>query len=151
MATRTVPKILGEAVEAASPWSRSSRHRHRTPPINRTNGGHQSVVARAQDSWRAENARHRHLRAYRLPHSAKAPPAAHPDLEDFPAQPCRANRIDRLFYRADAHHEGIVRIYRAGTWSSQGAAFQCDGASDCGLDYASPSGLSSKRWDRAPT
>src|SRR4029434_3193334 len=92
MATRTVPKILGEAVEAASPWSRSSRHRHRTPPINRTNRGHQSVVARAQDSWRGEKARHRHLRAYRLPHSAKAPPAAYPDLEDFPAQPCRANR-----------------------------------------------------------
>src|SRR4029450_166452 len=107
MATRTVPKILGEAVEAGSPWSRSSRHRHRTPPINRTNGGGQSVVARAQDSWRAENARHRHLRAYRLPHSAKAPPAAYPDLEDFPAHPCRANRIDRLFYRADDHDEGV--------------------------------------------
>src|SRR4030095_9065470 len=94
MATRTIPKILGEAVEAASPWSRSSRHRHRTTPINRTNGGGCAVVARAQDSWRAENARHRHLRAYRLPHSAKAPPAAYPDLEDFPAHPCRANRID---------------------------------------------------------
>src|SRR4029450_7086219 len=98
MATRTVPKILGEAVEAASPWSRSSHHRHRTPPINRANRRGQSVGARARGSWRAENARHRHLRAHCVPHSAKAPPAAYPDLEDFPAQPCRANRIDRLFY-----------------------------------------------------
>src|SRR5688572_26990197 len=38
----------------------------RTPPISRTNGRHQSVVARAQDSWRAENAWHRHLRAHRV-------------------------------------------------------------------------------------
>src|SRR4029453_4683945 len=56
-------------------------------------------------------------------------------MEDFPAQSCRSNGIDRLLYCADVHDEGIVRIYRAGTWSSPGAAFQCDGASDCGLDY----------------
>src|SRR4029450_8671569 len=37
MATRTVPKILGAVVEAVWPWSRSPRHRHRSPPINRTN------------------------------------------------------------------------------------------------------------------
>jgi hypothetical protein len=59
--TRTVPKILGAAVESASQWSRSSWHGHRTPPINRTNGRGQSVVARTQDSRRTENARHRHL------------------------------------------------------------------------------------------
>src|SRR4051812_41930432 len=83
MATRTVPKSLGEAVEAVSSWSRSSRHRHRTPATNRTNGCGESVVARAQDSWRAENARHRHLRALRIPPFAKASPAAEPDMEDF--------------------------------------------------------------------
>ena len=57
------------------PASRSSRHRRRTPPIDRTNGRRQSVVARTQDSWRAEDARHRHLRAHRVPHPAQAPPA----------------------------------------------------------------------------
>src|SRR4029453_18792614 len=44
MATRTVPKILG--AEAVWPWSRSPRHRHRSPPINRTNG-------RRNPLWRA--------------------------------------------------------------------------------------------------
>src|SRR4029450_7281055 len=136
MATRTVPKILGAVVEAVWPWSRSPRHRHRSPPINRTNGRGKSVVARSEDSWRAENARHRHLRAHRLPHSTKARPTAQPDLEDFPAQSCRSNGIDRLLYCVDVHDEGIVPIYRAGTWSSPGAAFQCDRASDCGLDGA---------------
>src|SRR5262245_40200424 len=134
MATRTVPKILGAVVEAAWPGSRSPRHRHRSPPLNRTNGRRKSVVARSQDSWRAENARHRYLRAHRFPHPAKARPTAEPDLEDFPTQSCRSNGIDRLLYGADVHDEGVVRIYHAGTWSSQGAAFQCDGASDCGLD-----------------
>ena len=51
-------------------------------------------------------------------------------MEDLPAQSCRSSGIDRLLYCADAHDECIVRIYRAGTWSAQGAAFQCDGASD---------------------
>src|SRR5215217_978181 len=46
MATRTVPKILGAAVEAAPSWTRSSRHRHKTPSASRTNGRGQSVVAR---------------------------------------------------------------------------------------------------------
>src|SRR5215210_159816 len=119
MATRTVPKILGEAVEAASSWSRSSRHRHRTPPANRTNGCGESVVARTQDSRRAENARHRHLRAHRVPPFAKAPPAAEPDMEDFSTQPCRSNSIDRLLYRTDVHDESVVRISRTRTWSSQ--------------------------------
>ena len=27
-------------------------------------------------------------------------------------------------HRADVHDEGVIRIYRAGTWASQGAAFQ---------------------------
>src|SRR4029450_9649778 len=55
MATRTVPKILGEAVEAVWPWSRSSRHRHRSPPINRTNGGDQNVLAPPHESLAPEN------------------------------------------------------------------------------------------------
>ena len=41
-----------------------------------TNGRRQSAVARTQDSWRAQDARHRHLRTHCLAHPAQAPPPA---------------------------------------------------------------------------
>jgi hypothetical protein len=40
-------------------------------------------------------------------------PPPNPDVADFPAQPCRPNRIDRFLYSADNHHEGAVRIHHA--------------------------------------
>src|SRR5438067_1817407 len=46
-----------------------------------------------------------------------------PDLEDLPAQPYRPNGIHRFLYGADHHDEGIIRISRPGTQSSQGLAF----------------------------
>ena len=72
LAARTVPQILGQVVQAASAASRSPRHRRRTPPIDRANGRGQSVVARTQDPWRAEDARHRPLRAHRVAHPCAA-------------------------------------------------------------------------------
>jgi hypothetical protein len=76
LASRTVPEVLGQVVQAAAPASRSPRYRRRTPPIDRANGGCQSAVARTQDSWRTQDARHRHLRAHRVAHPAQAPSAA---------------------------------------------------------------------------
>ena len=62
--------------QIAAPASRTPEHRPRTSPINRTNGRGQSVVARTQDSWRTQNARHRDLGAYRIAPPAQAPPPA---------------------------------------------------------------------------
>ena len=93
LAARTIPEILGQAVSAAAPASRSSPHRHRTPPIDLTNGHGQSLVARTQDSRRTQDARYRPLGAHCLAHPAHAPPPAEPALEDLPAQPCRPNGI----------------------------------------------------------
>src|SRR5436190_23348981 len=132
-AARAVPEILGSAFQAAASSSRPPSHRCRTPPIDRTNGRCQSAVARTQNSWRTQDARYRHFRAHCLAPPAHAPPAAEPDLEDLPAQPYRPNGIHRFLHRADHHDEGIVRISRPGTQSSQGAAFPCDRASDRGL------------------
>jgi hypothetical protein len=50
-ADTVVPQILGPVVQAAEPTSRSPRHRPRTPPIDRSNGRRQCVVARAEDPW----------------------------------------------------------------------------------------------------
>jgi hypothetical protein len=76
LAARTVPQILGQAFQTAAPTPRSPRHRRTTPPLDRANGRCQPVVARTQDSWRAEDARHRHLRTLRVAHPAQAPAAA---------------------------------------------------------------------------
>src|SRR5258708_2334086 len=92
------------------------------------NSRRQSVVARTQDSWRAEDARHRPLRAHRVAHPAQAPAATEPDVAGLPAQPCRPVGLHRFLYRAHNDHEGAVRIYPPGTRSSQGVAFQCDRA-----------------------
>src|SRR5947209_10467352 len=126
MAARTVPEILGQVVEAATPGPRSPPHCRGTPPIDCTNGSREPAVARAQNSWRAQNARYRHFRAHYLAPVTRTPPPAKPDLEDLPAQPYRPNRIDRFLFRADHHDEGVVRIHCARTRPSQAAAFQCN-------------------------
>jgi hypothetical protein len=46
LASRTVPEVLGQVVQAAAPASRSPRYRRRTPPVNRASG-------RCQSLWRA--------------------------------------------------------------------------------------------------
>src|SRR5436305_14726198 len=80
MAARAVPEILGQVVQAAAPGPRSPTHRRRTPPLDRTNGRRQSTVARTQDSWRTQEARYRHFRAYCLTSPTHAPTPAAPDL-----------------------------------------------------------------------
>ena len=47
----------------------------------------------------------------------KLPPATKPDLEDVSSQPHRPNGVDRFLYRPHGHHEGTVRVPRAGTAS----------------------------------
>src|SRR3954447_7966567 len=98
MAARTVPEILGSAFQAAAPATRSPPYRRGTPPIDRTNGRRQSAVARTQDSWRTQDARYRHFRAYCLTSPTHAPTPAEPDLEDVPAQPHRPNGLDGFLY-----------------------------------------------------
>src|SRR3954465_4422585 len=115
LAARTLPQILGQVVQAAAPAPRSPPHRRRTPPIDRANGRRQSALARAQDSRRTQNARHRDLRAHCFPYPAQTPSPAESDLEDLPAQPCRSHRVDRFLYSADHHDEGVVRIRCPGT------------------------------------
>src|SRR3954454_7234376 len=122
VATRAVSEILGPAVEAAAPPAGSPDHSHRNSPLNRANGGRQSIVACAADSRRTEDARDPDLRAHRLPDSSKASPATQSDLEDFPAQSPWSDGLHRFFHGADHQHEGAIRILRAGTSTARGVA-----------------------------
>src|SRR3954447_4198237 len=140
VATRAVSEILGPAVEAAAPPTGSPDHSHRNSPLNRANGGRQSIVACAADSRRTEDARDPDLRAHRLPDSSKASPAAQSDLEDFPAQSPGSDGLHRFFHGADHQHEGAIRILRAGTSTSRGVALWCDRTSDRGLDVTADCG-----------
>src|SRR3954470_17740534 len=113
LAARTVPQILGQVVQPAAAAPRSPRHSRRTPPIDRANSRRQSAVARTQGSWRAEDARHCHLRAHCVAHPAQAPAATEPDVADLPAQPCRPVGLHRFLYRAHNYHESALCIYPA--------------------------------------
>ena len=107
LATRTVSQILDPAVPAAAQEARPAGHRRRNPPVGRTSGGGQSAMACATDSWRAEDARHRRIRAHRLPHSSNPPSATDSNLEDLSAQPPRPAGVDRFLHRPDGHYEAM--------------------------------------------
>jgi hypothetical protein len=49
--------------------------------------------------------------------SPNTPPATDSDVEDVSSQPPRPTSIDRFLHGADGHHEGAVRVHRAGTAS----------------------------------
>ena len=127
-------KILGQAFYAAAPASRSARYRRGTPPINRANGRRQPAVARTEDSWRtemlgiaiSERTVSRILRRLRRPPNQT--------WTTFLRNHVGANGIDRFLYRANNYHESAVCFDRVGTRWSQGAAFQCDRASDRRVD-----------------
>src|SRR5215472_15945825 len=109
-------------------------------PNDRANGDGQSIVACATDSWRIEDAGHRHLRAHRLAHSAPASPATQSDVEDLSSQSPESNGLDRFLYRAYAHPESVVCVHRTGASASPCAAFQCHRASHGSLDRAADCG-----------
>src|SRR5215469_9551094 len=91
LAARTVSPVLGPLVQLSSPATRPARYGLADSPIDRANGGGQSIVACATDSWRIEDAGHRHLRAHRLAHSAPASPATQSDVEDLSSQSPESN------------------------------------------------------------
>src|SRR5215831_12363322 len=116
--------------------ARPARYSGRTSPIDRTNGSRQSPLACATDSWRTEDAQHRHLRTHCLANSARASPASHSDVEDLSPQPSQSNGVHRFLYGADDHHEGVVRVHRPGPVPSPGVALQHHRASERRLDIA---------------
>jgi hypothetical protein len=61
-----------------------------------TIGGSQSALACATYSRRVADARHRSLRAHRLPYFANTAPAADSNLEDVSSQPPRPNGFHRF-------------------------------------------------------
>src|SRR5215472_8466299 len=74
------------------------------------------------DSWRTEDARYRHLRTHCVANSARASPASHSDVEDLPSQPSKSKCFHRVLCGSDDHHEGAVRVHRAGTSSPPSAS-----------------------------
>src|SRR5215813_5970055 len=125
-------------------WARLSRgnRRHRGRPATAVEIRRliERVVA-SNPLWRAPrihgelpDAWHRDLGANRLANPPKAAAATQPDLEDVSSQPPRPNGFHRFLYGTDRHHEGAVRVPRAGTPPSASAAFQRDRASHRRLD-----------------
>src|SRR5215471_509171 len=98
LAARTVSQVLGPVVQLSSPASRPACYGLADSPIDRANGDGQSIVAGATDSWRIEDAGHRHLRTHRLAHSASAFPATQSDVEDLSSQSPESNGLDRFLY-----------------------------------------------------
>ena len=70
LATGAVPQVLGPAIstQAWAPWE--TRHRRRDSTAYFANGYGQSPLARAENSWRAEDARDCNIGAHRLTDSA---------------------------------------------------------------------------------
>src|SRR5215472_7698245 len=135
-----VSQVLGPLVQLSSPATRPARYGLADSPIDRANGDGQSIVACATDSWRIEDAGHRHLRAHRLAPSAPASPATQSDVEDLSSQSSESNGLDRFLYRAYAHPESVVCVHRTGASASPCAAFQCHRASHGSLDRAADCG-----------
>ena len=117
----------------------------RGPPLDRTNGVGQSVVACPEDSRRTQV-----LRGFSI--SERTVSRILRTLRRPPTQTWRTFLHNHLgqtvfmdfFTVPTVHHERVVRVHRAGTSSASGAALQCDGSSD------RRPGLLSRLWRLSP-
>src|SRR5712692_4750938 len=116
---------MAEAHPPAVAGARPPR-RLRLGSVDLANGSESDPDLRPAPAWPGVLRRNHDLRAHRLPNSPNTPPATDSDVEDVSSQPPRPTSIDRFLHGADGHHEGAVRVHRAGTPSSRGAALQCD-------------------------
>src|SRR5215469_18294991 len=86
VAARAISQVLDTFIEKEPASPRQTCDGRRDSTSDRRDGYGQSVMARPEDSWRVEDARHPDRGTDRLPAAPEVAATTQSDLEDLPAQ-----------------------------------------------------------------